>query len=134
MFWATRFWSHWNSSVVLTAVANNCDLWNESVVCQKGWVNEARDGLAMAVSTGGTLILSCMPLYNGVNASMDVAGLRAAPPPPLALFPQTWSPIMDNSTCCPHDEHFIVGMKLDSLGAPAIFGRACWTTALRGAA
>ena len=34
--------------------------------------------------------------------------------------PQRCSPIMEISTCKPHDEHFIVGMKLDSRGIPAI--------------
>jgi len=34
--------------------------------------------------------------------------------------PQRCSPIMEISTCKPHAEHFIVGMKLDSRGIPAI--------------
>jgi hypothetical protein len=33
---------------------------------------------------------------------------------------QICSPIMEISTWNPHDEHFIVGMKLDSRGIPAI--------------
>jgi hypothetical protein len=37
---------------------------------------------------------------------------RAVRSPPVPL--QIWSPIMEISTCRPHDEHFIVGMKLDS--------------------
>jgi hypothetical protein len=38
--------------------------------------------------------------------------------------PQICSPIMEISTSKPHDEHFIVGIKLDSLGIPAIFATA----------
>lgn len=34
---------------------------------------------------------------------------------------QICSPIMEISTWKPHIEHFIVGMKLDSLGIPAMF-------------
>lgn len=94
-------------------------------------MGEAFNELAIAVSTGGTtLILSCTLLLNGMNWSIEpppALGLGLGPalaPPaallPPALSPHMCSPIMEISTWFPHDEHFIVGMKVDSLGAPAI--------------
>lgn len=88
-------------------------------------MGEALNELAIAVSTGGTtLILSCTLLLKGMNASIDWATPLllplAVPPPPPPSPPQMCSPIMEISTWLPQSEHFIVGMKVDSLGAPAI--------------
>lgn len=77
------------------------------------------------MSTGGTtLILSCTLLLKGMKASIGWATPLLLPlePPLLAPpLPHMCSPIMEISTWLPQSEHLIVGIKTDSLSAPAIF-------------